>query len=178
MLVVLSEMNCLSKLQALGVYPDEFFTDEVAFREQSAMFMDATVLVIFGGSFRFNKRMMINLIKNLMKRQESTVDVGIKSVHVFSDSTISGLFAYYKYRGSLDKVDVMRGWNVIKKDVFPWGKLQTPEKKTKTVMSRYDLNDSSEAREAYKKQRGTGVEDVYMKLIKIPKVHNGVITLS
>jgi len=161
----------------MGVYPDVFYTDEVAFREQSAMFMDATVIVIFGGSFRFNKRMMVNLIKNLMKRQESSVDTGIKAIHVFSDSTISGLYAYYKYYGTLEKVDVMRGWSVLKKDVFPWSKLQTSERETKTVMSRYDLNDASKERELYKEQKGKGVEDVYMNLIKVPKVHAGVITL-
>lgn len=178
MLVVLSEMNCLNKLRALGVYPDIFYTDENAFREQSATFMDATVIVIFGGSFRFNKRALINIIKGLMKRQESESDSGIKAIHVFSDSTISGLYAYYKYYGTLGSVDVMRGWNVVKKGVFPWTKLQTPEKETKMVMSKYDMSDAYELREQYKENKGKGVEDVYVKLIKVPKVRNGVITVE
>ena len=178
MLVVLSEMNCLNKLRALGVYPDIFYTDEDVFREQSAMFSDATVIVIFGGNFRFNKRALINIIKGLMKRQESESDFGIKAIHVFSDSTISGLYAYYKYSGTLGKVDVMRGWNVVKKGVFPWTKLQTPEKETKMIMSKYHMSDSYDLREKYKAEKGNGVEDMYVKLIKVPTVKNGVISVG
>lgn len=178
MLVVLSEINCLYALRKLHVYPDRFYTDEVAFKNESAMFSDATVIVIFGGGFRFNKRLMVNQVKTLLGRVESKLDTGIKAVYVFSDSTLSGLYSYYKYHGTLAKVDVMRGWDVVTKDAFPWTKLQTEEKESALKLSDWDKGDATQAREVYKARRGTTADDSYMKLIKVPQVRNGVITVN
>lgn len=168
MLVVLAEINCLSSIKALGVHPDVFYTDLEQFKNDMATFRDATIIVVFAGNCRFNKRVTINIIKGLLKRASSGNDVGIKNVYVFSDLTISGLYQYYKYDNEISKCNVMRGWNPVRKNVCPWVRLRNEEHETVCKMSKYDMGDSTDAHEAYEKRQNT--EDQYIDLIKVPDI--------
>lgn len=174
MLAVLSESNCLQSLNNLGVYPDRFYTDFDAFRNESTTFVGATVIIIFAGSNHFNKRLVINVAKSLMKRAENQGDVGITHVYVFSDIAISGLYAYYKYRDRLDVVDVMRGWSAVRKDVSPWAKLRSEKKESVVRLSKYDMGDAEAQREAYKNLYSS--EDEYRKLIVVPDIREQLKT--
>ena len=168
MLTILSEINCLEKLNTLGVYPDEFYTDIEIFKNNTASFRDATVLVIFAGNCAFNKKHTIELVKNLMKRASSESDFGVKAVYVVSDTVIPSLTSYYKYTGNLDVVDIMRGWNSVKSGVNIWSKLSSRKKDSKLFLSSYDECNSEAAREAYKNRHRA--EDDYIRLIQIPNV--------
>ena len=168
MLAVLSEINCLESLNRMGVYPDRFYTSFDNFRDEVVSLRDATVVVIFAGSCLFNKRVVLNLAKSLMKRAENTNDKGINHVYVFSDITLHGLYAYYKYRGDLSTVDVMRGWDCIHKGVFPWTKLMSDKKPCQLRLSSFDMGDAESFREAYKAKFSS--EDDYIKLIVVPEI--------
>lgn len=169
MLAVLAEINCLNSLQSMGVYPDKFYTSFDAFKDEVVSFRNATIIVIFAGSYMFNKRVVINLAKSLMKRADNKSDMGIEHVYVFSDVTLSGLYAYYKYYGHLDSVDVMRGWKTVKEGVFPWTKLRST-KKVEAVCrySHFDMGDAEAARKLYNEKYSS--EDEYLKLIVVPEL--------
>lgn len=170
MFAVLSEINCLDKLNKLGVYPDEFYTDLDTFRNRAITFKDATLMVIFAGSFRFNKRHTIEMIKNFVKRASSEKDSGIKKVYVLSDVVIPSLNKYYKYLSSIDRVDIMRSWSVARSDVDIWKFLQTEKHESKCFMSSYDLGNATPFVEAYTSPERHNTEDEYTKLIFIPNI--------
>ena len=164
--IVLSEIDCLTYLQRLGVYPDEFYTDFETFKANMTFFRDATIIVIFAGNCRLNKKLTLEVVKGLMKRAESKNDNSIKHVYVVSDMTIAGLRSYYKYEGTLDTVSIMHGWKSVKDDVFIWNKLSSPKKDVKKFLSAYDSGDISAAMKRYEERKKT--EDEYVSLIQVP----------
>jgi hypothetical protein len=166
MQVFLSEINCLSILNKFGVYPDEFYTDFDSFRNNMSFFQDAQIIVILAGNCRFNKKLILETVKGLMKRAENSYDVGVKAIYVVSDMTLSGLTSYYKYEGNLTYVSVMHGWKEDKTNAYIWKALSSPKKQTKMYLAKQDTGDISEALERYK-NRGRA-EDEYISLIKIP----------
>lgn len=169
MLVVLSEIDCLDYIRAKGVHPAEFYTDIEAFKNNAVLFQDATILVIFAGNCRFNKKHTVKLVKDLMKRSESKSDRSIAHIYVVSDLTIAGLKSYYKYEGSIDTVKIMRGWDAVKDGVNIWLKLRNKECETKTYYSAYDKGDITGALSEYEdRYRG---EDSYRELIQVPDVN-------
>lgn len=170
MFAVLSEINCLKTLNNFGVYPDEFYTDIDLFRNRAVSFKDATLMVIFAGSFRFNKRLTIEMVKNFVKRASSDEDSGIKKVYVLSDVTIPSLNKYYKYTSTIQKVDIMRSWNAVRKDIDIWKFLRTEKKESKCYMSSYDLGNATDYEEVYKSPDRKNTEDEYVKLIFIPDI--------
>ena len=165
MFYVLAEMNCLQTLNKFGIYPDEFYTDIAKFKENSVAFWDATILIIFAGNNFFNKRHVVELAKDLLKRIELK-DGAVKHVYVISDSTLPSLGSYYKYTHTMDKVDIMRGWNCVKKGIIIWHKLKTPEKKSICFMSPYDMGSSIHIKRQI--ESSVGLDDDYRKLIQIP----------
>lgn len=168
MLVILSEIDCLDYIRAKGVYPAEFYTDIEAFKNNAVSFQNATILVIFAGNCRFNKKHTIKLVKDLMKRSENKGDNGIAHIYVVSDLTIAGLKSYYKYEGSIDTVTIMHGWDAVKSDVNIWLKLKNNECDTKTYYSAYDRGDITGALSEFEdRYRG---EDSYRDLIQVPDV--------
>lgn len=175
MLVILSEINCLSILNSKGVYPDEFYTDIEKFKSNVVFFKDATIIVIFAGNCHFNKKHTLELVKSMTKRAETDVDKGINNVYVVSDMTIAGLRSYYKYEGNIDTVSIMHGWNEVKTDVNIWLKLQCPKKETKCFLSAYDKGDVTDAINKFN-ARDTK-EDDYIKLISVPDVKK-LVSLS
>ena len=168
MQVILSEIDCLDVLNAKGVYPDEFYTDFEIFKNNMPFFREATVIVIFAGNCRFNKKLTLEVVKSLMKRASSDTDNGIKAVYVVSDITIAGLNSYYKYEGSINTVSVMRGWKEVLKDTNIWKKLASPKKESVKYLSRFDSGDISEPLKRY--QERERAEDEYKKLIKVPNL--------
>lgn len=168
MLAILSEINCLKLLNSKGVYPDEFYTDIDIFKNNAVSFRDATVIVIFAGNCRFNKKHTIELVKSLMKRADSSLDASISHVYVVSDMTIAELRSYYKYEGNINKVSIMHGWDEVKGGIDIWSKLQGEKKEAKCFYSAYDTGDCSKALAEYEK-RGNK-EDEYIELISIPKL--------
>ena len=168
MLAILSEINCLSVLNAKGVYPDEFYTDIEKFKNNTVSFRDATIIVIFAGNCRFNKKHTIELVKNLTKRADSEQDKGVSHVYVVSDMTIAGLRSYYKYEGNIDTVNIMHGWDCVKTGVDIWSKLQNEPKKAICYMSNYDLGNIEEPLKEYEARYKP--EDEYARLIVVPNV--------
>lgn len=168
MLAILSEINCLSVLNSKGVYPDEFYTDIEKFKASTVHFREATIIVIFAGNCRFNKKHTIELVKSLTKRAESEVDKGISHVYVVSDMTIAGLRSYYKYEGSIDTVNIMHGWSCVKTGVDIWAKLKNEPKKSICYMSNFDLGNIENALKDYENRHKP--EDEYIRLIVVPDV--------
>lgn len=168
MLAILSEINCLDVLNSKGVYPDEFYTDIDKFKGNTVAFREATIIVIFAGNCRFNKKHTIELVKSLTKRADSELDKGIEHVYVVSDMTIAGLRSYYKYEGNIDLVSIMHGWDSVKDNVDIWSKLQNSPKETICYMSSYDDGNIDDALERYNNRFKQ--EDEYVKLIVVPDV--------
>lgn len=168
MLVCLAEFDCMKHLNDLKVYPDRFYTDFEVFRNEIIGLRDCTCIVILGGFNRFNRRVITNFLKGLMKRADAEEDTGVKAVYTFADGTVSGLYSYYKYRGDFTHVDVMRGWNVVRADVFPWTKLQSEPRECKRILSDYDKSDIAGLIRKYKETHVA--EDDYIPLIRIPDV--------
>ena len=109
MLVVLSEIHCLDKLNSLGVYPDEYYTNFDTFKIRSSYFMNADLLIILGGNCRFNKRAVVVLIESLRNRKYDKNDGSIKKIWVMTDQHIKGINHYYLYRGMFKGVTEYRG---------------------------------------------------------------------
>lgn len=167
-LVVLSEINCLSTLQKKHVYPNEFYTDLEEFKNRIVFMRDTTVLVIFAGNCRFNKRHTLEFVKTLMKRAESDNDAGIRRIYIVSDMTLAGIRSYYRYSGNLDEVDIMHGWTCAKSGVDIWRKLATEQCETVCHFSVYDSGDVDQLIEQYKEE--TKVPDEYQALIQVPNL--------
>lgn len=168
MLAILSEIDCLKVLQSKGVYPDEFYTSIDKFRNNTPVFQDATIIVIFAGNCRFNKKHTIELIKTLTKRAEDPNDGGVSHVYVVSDMTIAGLRSYYKYEGTINTVSIMHGWNSVKDNVDIWIKLKNEPKEAVCYYSTFDSGVVDELVETYKAKFTK--EDDYIPLIQIPNI--------
>ena len=168
MLVVLSENNCLNTLNRLGVFPDYFYTDFEAFKSETFLYDHANVVILFAGSSRFTKRIIMDQIILLNKRAEDEADTGIDNLYVVTDVTLGSLRFYYSYH--YDLRHIFRTENFKQKDeVDFWGMLRTPPKQSKVVLSAYDKGDSSEARTRFEHRKVTS-EDEYLDLIITPDV--------
>lgn len=127
MLVVLSEINCLGRLHYMGVYPDMFFTDFEMFKNKTSTFQNADIIFILAGSCQFNKHVIIDKVKELMKREMNEKDFGINSVNVVTDTNIPNLRKYYKFIGDIDDLTEFCGWKDKGKVDF-WGAYQSKPK--------------------------------------------------
>ena len=170
MLAILSEIDCLSALQAKGVYPDEFYTDLDTFKNNVVFFKNATIIVIFAGNCQFNKKHTVELVKNLLKRAEAKRDLGVSHVYVISDITIAGLRSYYKYEGNIDLVNIMHGWDKVAENIDIWCKLQNEPKEARVFNSPYWNGVVDNAISRYNSRYSK--EDDYIKLIKVPNLQS------
>lgn len=168
MLAVLSEIDCLKTLQGKGVHPNEFYTNLEEFKNRVVFMKDATVLVIFAGNCRFNKKHTLEFVKSLMRRADTEKDSGIQHVYIISDMTLAGIRSYYKYSGNLDVVDIMHGWKSVKENVNIWPKLQTPECETVCHYSMYDSGEVGTLVEMCKTEASH--PDPYQKLVQVPNM--------
>lgn len=138
MLVVLSEIHCLDKLNSLGVYPDEYYTDFDSFKIRSAYFMNAEVLIILGGNFRFNKRAVALLVASLRNRRYDSNDGSIKKIWVMTDQHIQGISHYYLYKGVFDGITEYRGWKKTTDQHNPLAESASEPKLAREFLSAYD----------------------------------------
>lgn len=168
MFMVLSEINCLDTLKKMGVHPDCFYTDYELFKNKIVGYSDVKLVVILAGSCAFNKRHTIEFIKTLVKRAKDSGDIGIKKIHVVTDTSLSNLSTYFKYTGHLSNVDKYSGWKLKERNYPLWEALKCPEVDTEVHLSGYDVGDSSRARKLYEDRYNS--EDEYIKLIKVPNV--------
>ncbi len=168
MFVVLSEINCLHTLNKMGVYPDCFYTDYDLFKNVVVGYSDVKLVVILAGSCAFNKRHTIEFIKTLVKRAKDSGDVGIRKIHVVTDTSLANLSTYFKYSGHLANVDKYSGWKLKEKNYPLWDTLKGEPKETEVFLSSYDVGNATSARETYKNRQNS--EDEYLKLIKVPNV--------
>lgn len=172
MLVVLSEIDCIDYLREMGLYPDEYFTDFEIFRNKAVSFRDASILVILAGTCRFSVRHTIEVVKLFYKRQSNSKDSGIKDVIVLSDSTISGLSKYYKFKDNLEKVDEYNKTRCVKKNINLWGTLDDLQTKGEHDIHLYRSDfDKGKINTLETKIRSkVKVDDEYIHLIKVHDV--------
>lgn len=172
MLVVLSEIECLGRLHYMGVYPDMFFTDFEVFKNQTALFDNADVVFIIAGSCQFNKHVIIDKVKELMKRELNPKDNGINSVNVVTDVNIPNLRRYYKFIGDIDDLTEFCGWK-NKGKVHFWDAFKSEDKNDiidDVYLSDFDSGVTDELRKEYQKKAMSDKEDNYVKLIYKPDV--------
>lgn len=161
LLVVLSEIDCLSFLQSNGVYPDEFYTDFEMFKNRSVLMSDATVVVLFAGCCHFNKRRVCEFITQLKAREVSETDTGISKVHIISDSFLPNIDNYYKYSYYPNYFDKCSKWKISERDIDVWGMLKSEKRECKLFIDR----------EKSTRAKVTDAElhdDELIKLIKVP----------
>lgn len=167
MLVVLSEINCLGRLKSLGVYPDEFYTDFTLFKNKAFGFNDADIIIIIAGSCQFNKHIVIEETKNLLKRVNNEQDKGIKSVSVVTDVNIPNLKQYFKFTGDIVPLTEFSGWK-NKGVVEFWDNFKGEKKFAETYLSEFDQGLTTDIKEMYKDTVLKTREDKYLDIIYRP----------
>ena len=167
MLVVLSEINCLNKLNQMGIYPDIFYTDFNMFKNQVVSHKNVTAIIILAGTCNFNKRHTIEFAKILRKYRRDE-NMSIRHVYIVSDSEISNLDNYFKFTGDISDLTIMSGYKVLGKDDKLWKKYKSEPKKSQVIQSDFYSNNVDKAVEEYKNRDNT--EDDYVELIQIPNI--------
>lgn len=151
-LLVLSEIHCDKFLASRGIYPDEFYTDFMLFKNRSSTFDDVDVIVLFAGSCSFSKRHVLDIVKVLRQRADDEDDKGIRSLTVLADVFLPKVSRYYKFQGTLENISEYNGWKLIEKhsnilDSIPRG---TKGGNQVFYLTSNDKGDVSGLREEYK----------------------------
>lgn len=166
MLVILSEIDCIDKLNNNGIYPDKFFTDVDLFRNHAISFTDAHIIIIFAGNCRFNKKHTIELVKYMYKRSENQADRGISSLFVLSDSELPLPMEYFRFSEDLFELTRYRGKrNMGLADI--WGSVSSVKKEAEVFLSDYDKGSYIKEKSSFK--RASSEEDL-IRLIRVPDV--------
>lgn len=170
MLVVISEINCLGNLHNMGVYPDMFFTDFNLFKNMTSTFQDADVIFIIAGTCQFNKHVVVEKIKELMKREMNENDKGIHSVSVVTDVNIPNLRRYYKFIGDITDLTEFSGWSNKGKVDF-WSAFRGEKKAIidDVYLSSFDKGLTDDLKKGYTDTALKTKEDKYIKLIIKPE---------
>ena len=138
MLVVVSEMNCLNKLNTLGVYPDKFYTDLNLFKNQAFTFQDAYIIMILAG-FQFYKRHSIEIAKSMMKRANNPKDKSIEKVYILSDVVMESFSEdYFLIKNDLNDLDLMKKKRVKQPNVDFFGKIKSSPKESEVFLTDKD----------------------------------------
>lgn len=150
-LLVLSEIDCRDFLKSRGIFPDEFYTDFVLFRNKSASFTGCDVFILFAGSCHFSKRHVLDIIKTLKRRAANEKDNGINSVTVFTDVFLPTLDKYYKYQGKLSNISEYSHWKLIEKASPVWSQVPKGSGGTDLVsyLTDYDRGEVDSLKETY-----------------------------
>ena len=167
MLAVLSEINCLSQLQSMEVYPDFFSTDFEEFKNHAVTFTDCTVCIILAGINRFYRKSLVELTKNFIKLVESE-NSNINNVIVITDATIPSIGTYYKINGNLNHIDEYNGWKLVKERSKILDTLKSDLKQPIIKLSNYDRGILSEDKSKWIKRKSS--EDDLIPLIKVPNI--------
>lgn len=116
MLVILSEFECLEKLNVRGIYPDEYFTDIYSFKERCIAFQHATVVLITAGLSRFNKQRVIELSKLLKSQSDDKNYNSIDNFILLSDIQFR-LPEYYRYSSDFSTFDKYNNAKIVEQDM-------------------------------------------------------------
>lgn len=166
MLVILSELNCIDKLNNHGIYPDKFYTDVDAFRNSAISFSKANIIIIFAGSCSFNKKHTLELVKSLKKREANERDNGITNVFVLSDSDLPLNCDYFRFETDIFDLTLQSGKR-NKGAVDFWGSVSTQKKEAELYLSSYDKGVYDENMAFHKRASS---EESLIRLIKTPDV--------
>lgn len=98
-LVVLAETNCLGYLQKHNIKPAEFYTDFELFKNKASVLQDVKVLVLFKGTCRFSKRLVLDCAETIRKRVEAQTSK-MQGIYILSDVILPTCKDYYLYAGS------------------------------------------------------------------------------
>lgn len=151
-LLILSEIDCSSFLNSIGIYPDEFYTDFMLFKNKAFTFVDADIIVMFAGSCHFSKRHVLETVKILQGRANNPGDTGVNSLTVITDIFLPSIHKYYKFQGRLSNISEYDGWKCIRKqsdiwDIIPRGNNTSKES---YFFTKYDKGDVSKLRREFK----------------------------
>lgn len=151
-LLMLSEINCWEYLNTKGVYPDEFYTDFVMFRNRASTFVDADIIILIAGSCRFSKRHVLNLAKVLQKRADDPNDNGVRSLTVITDLFLPSIDRYYKFQGKIPNISEYHGWKLRVKNSDILSRVSKGNKNTdiKLFLTPYDEGNVEHLRDKYK----------------------------
>lgn len=153
-LLVLSEIDCSDFLHSIGVYPDEFYTDFMLFKNHASSFSDADIIVLFAGSCQFSKRHVLDIVRTLQKRADDENDSGVNSLTVFTDVFLPSVKRYYKFQGRLSNISEYSGWKLKERDSQIWSRVprgsSSSEDKESYFLTPYDTGDVSKLKEDYK----------------------------
>lgn len=153
----------------MDIYPNEFYTDFMLFKNRAASFNDADIIVLFAGSCQFSKRHVLDIVRTLRKRADDEKDTGIRSLTIFTDVFLPSIDKYYKFRGKLTSVSEYSGWKVKEKDSDIWSRVPHGSRGMYTeacYLTPYDNGDVTKLREAYKNVSSS--HEGYRGLIKKP----------
>ena len=150
-LIVLSEINCISFLEIYGIYPDEFYTDFMLFKNKAASFIGVDILIIFAGCCNFSKRRVLEVTNLLQRRAETSKDTGINSLTVISDVYLPSVKKYYKFRGKLSNISEYSGWKLKERNSNIWKKVPkgNKSKSSEVYLTDYDNGNVTELKEMY-----------------------------
>ena len=167
-LLFLSEINCNKFLRSKGIYPDEFYTDFLMFKNRSFSFNDVDIVILFAGSCAFSKRHVFDMIKILQQRIDNPDDTGIRSLTVLTDAFLPKVNKYYKFQGKLSNISEYNGWKLVEKHSNIWDELPRGITESEQVfyLTAKDKGDISKLRQAYSELRSSDEE--LRSLIKIP----------
>lgn len=164
MLVVLSEIHCLKMLNSFEIYPDLYYTDLELFKNYLVTLNDATVCVILGGTCRFNRKHIIELVKNLFKQEEDKLS-GVTNVIVMTDTNIPAFKRYFKFSGNFAKIQEFSGWNLKDKNSRIIETLKSDFKESKIFLSDYDKGIFNEDKVDIVKRK-TSEDDIIPLIIR------------
>lgn len=167
MLVVLSEIDCLKMLNSFEIYPDLYYTDLDLFKNHLVTLNDATVCVILGGTCRFNRKHIIELVKNLFRQKEDDLS-GVTDVIVMTDTSIPAFKRYFKFSGNFAKVQEFSGWTLKDRNSRIIETLKSDYKESKIFLSDYDKGIYSQDKIDALKRKTT--EDDIIPLIIKPNI--------
>jgi len=171
MLVVLSEINCLPYLQSKGINPDVFYTDFHLFKNQIVTLKDLTVVVLFVGNCRFNKRHVVEYCKTLRKYRKNA-SMGINHVYVISDNIISNLDNYFVFDTDIEQLKIYNGEKFVEDDKVVLDKIRTHNANGKEPivhLTDFDKGDATALIEEYTNKKTT-VADEYKEIIQVPNL--------
>lgn len=163
MLMVLSEIDCLSYIQSMGVYPDSFFTDFDTFQHHVVVKDNADIIIILAGTCSFSKRAVEDYITTLIQRKESKTDTGIRSIRVMSDTVLKKTNDYYLYDTRPDYFYHVVGGKKGKTLEDVWGLYRSDVKDCAKYLDRTDLDlISSDLKKKHDR------DDELLSIIQIP----------
>lgn len=151
-LLILSEIDCSSFLNSIGIYPDEFYTDFMLFKNKAFTFSDADIIIMFAGSCHFSKRHVLETVKILQGRADNPDDVGVNSVTIITDIFLPSVHKYYKFQGRLANISEYSGWRCVHKESNIWGRIPrgTNASNESYFFTKYDKGDVSKLRKEFK----------------------------